>query len=242
MTETPGAEMTDITVVSPQEWLGARKELLVQEAEVGRAREALSAARQKLPVTEITKDYVFEGPDGKASLEDLFEGRRQLIVYHFMFDPAWDEGCPHCSLLADNIGHLSHLHARHTTLVLVSRAPWAKIQPFRARMGWAVPWYSSFGSDFNYDFHVTQDESRGPVMYDYKDKATLIAEGNAWCTKGEGAGLSAFLRQDGKIYHSYSSYDGEDVLYGTFGWLDMTPLGRREEGRAWLRHHDKYGA
>jgi predicted dithiol-disulfide oxidoreductase (DUF899 family) len=242
MTETPGAVVTGITVVSPGEWLAARKELLVQEADVGRAREALNAARQKLPVTEITKDYVFEGADGTASLEDLFEGRRQLIVYHFMFDPAWEQGCVNCSLLVDNIGHLAHLHARHTTLVLVSRAPWAKIQPFRARMGWAVPWYSSFGSDFNYDFHVTQDEAIAPVQCNYKDKATLIAEGDAWCTRGETSGLSAFLRQDGKVYHSYSSYDGEDVLYGTFSWLDQTYLGRREDGRAWLRHHDNYDA
>jgi predicted dithiol-disulfide oxidoreductase (DUF899 family) len=233
--------MSDITVVSPQAWLAARKELLAQEAEVARAREALSAARQKLPVTEITKDYVFEGPDGKASLEDLFEGRRQLILYHFMFDPAWEEGCKHCSLLVDNIGHLSHVHARNTTLVLVSRARWAKIEAFRARMGWAVPWYSSFGSDFNYDFHVSQDESRAPVMVNYKDKATLIAEGNGWAAEGESAGLSAFLREDGKIYHSYSSYGGQDVLHGTFQWLDTTRLGRQEEDRAWLRHHDKYG-
>jgi predicted dithiol-disulfide oxidoreductase (DUF899 family) len=232
--------MTDITVVSPQEWLAARKELLAQEAQVRRAREALNAARQKLPVTEITKAYVFQGPDGEASLEDLFEGRRQLIVYHFMFDPAWGAGCKHCSLLADNIGHLSHVHARHTTLALVSRAPWPKIKQFRARMGWAVPWYSSFGSDFNYDFHVSQDESRGPVSFNYKDKATLIAEGLGFFAKNEGAGMSAFLRQDGKIYHTYSSYDGEDVLYGTFNWLDLTYLGRQEEDRGWLRHHDKY--
>src|SRR5262249_10200439 len=161
----------DITVVSPAEWLAARKELLGQEEQLNRARQALAAARQKLPVTEVTKDYAFEGRDGQASLEDLFEGRRQLIVYHFMFDPSWTAGCKHCSFLADNIGHLSHLHARHTTLVLVSRAPWAKIQPFHARMGWATPWYSSSGSDFNYDFHVTQDESRGPVSFNYKDKA-----------------------------------------------------------------------
>jgi predicted dithiol-disulfide oxidoreductase (DUF899 family) len=232
--------MTDIRVVSPQEWLAEREQLVRQEMEVRRAREALNAARQELPVTEVTKNYVFEGPAGKASLEDIFEGRRQLIVYHFMFDPSWEEGCRNCSLLADNIGHLAHVHARDTTLVLVSRAPWSKIGPFRTRMGWEVPWYSSFGSDFNYDFHVSQDESRGPVMYNFKDKAALVAEGLAWAAKGEGAGLSAFLRQDGKTYHSYSSYDGEDVLYGTFGWLDMTHLGRQEQDRAWLRHHDKY--
>jgi len=234
--------MTDIAVVSPEDWLAARKKLLVQEEELNRARAALVEARQKLPVTEMTKDYVFEGRDGKASLEDLFEGRRQLIVYHFMFDPAWDEGCKHCSFLADNIGHLAHLHARHTTLALVSRAPWAKIQQFRARMGWAMPWYSSFGSDFNYDFHVTQDESRGPISFNYMDKATLLAAGMAHFTRGEWAGLSVFLRQDGKIYHSYSQQDGQDLFHGTFSYLDLTPLGRQEEDRSWLRHHDKYDA
>lgn len=232
--------MTAITVVSPEDWLAARKKLLIQEEEVGRARQALSAALQELPMTEVTKAYVFEGPDGKASLEDLFEGRRQLIVYHFMFDPAWKEGCKHCSLLADNIGHLSHLHTQDTALAMVSRAPTAKIQAFRARMGWTVPWYSSFGSDFNYDYHVSQDESRAPVMYNYMDKATLIAEGCGFFAENEGAGLSSFLRQDGKVYHTYSSYNGEDVLYGTFQWLDMTHLGRQEGDRGWLRHHDKY--
>ena len=232
--------MTDIKVVSPQEWLAARKEVLVKEAEVGRARESLSAARQELPAVEVEKDYVFEGPDGKVGLEDIFEGRSQLIVYHFMFSPEWDEGCMHCSLLTDNIGHLSHLHARYTTLALVSRAPWAKIEPFKARMGWTIPWYSSFGSDFNYDYHATQDESIAPVEYNFKDKATLIADGEGYLTKGEQAGLSVFLRQDGNVYHSYSSYDGEDVLYGTFNYLDLTPLGRQDQDRSWLRHHDKY--
>jgi predicted dithiol-disulfide oxidoreductase (DUF899 family) len=231
--------MTGITVVSPEEWLAARKKLLAQEDEVNQTRIALGAAMQELPATEITKDYVFEGPAGKASLEDLFEGRRQLIVYHFMFDPAWDEGCPNCSLLADNIGHLSHLHAQDTTLVMVSRAPVAKIQEYRTRMGWTMPWYSSYGSDFNYDFHVSQDESRAPVMYNYMDKATLIAQGLGFFAENEGAGLSSFLRQDGKVYHTYSSYNGEDVLYGTFQWMDTTHSGRLGD-RAWLRRHDTY--
>jgi predicted dithiol-disulfide oxidoreductase (DUF899 family) len=234
--------VTDFKVVSHQDWLAARKELLAQEAEVGRAREALSSARQKLPVVKVEKDYVFEGPDGKVGLEDIFEGCTQLIVYHFMFDPRWNQGCKHCSLLTDNIGHLSHMKARNTALALVSRAPWDKIAPFKTRMGWSVPWYSSFGSDFNYDYHATLDESVAPVEYNYKDKATLIADGEGYLTKGEAAGLSVFIRQDGEIYHSYSSYDGEDVLYGTFNYLDLTPMGRQEEGREWLRHHDKYGA
>jgi predicted dithiol-disulfide oxidoreductase (DUF899 family) len=234
--------VTDIRVVSHQDWLAARKELLAQEAEVGRARGALSAARQELPVVKVEKEYVFEGPDGKVDLEDIFDGRTQLIVYHFMFDPGWNQGCKHCSLLADNIGHLSHMNARNTTLALVSRAPWDKIAPFKARMGWSVPWYSSFGSDFNYDYHATLDESVAPVEYNFKDKATLIADGEGYLTKGEAAGLSVFVRQDGETYHSYSSYDGEDVLYGTFNYLDLTPMGRQEEGREWLRHHDRYDA
>jgi predicted dithiol-disulfide oxidoreductase (DUF899 family) len=139
----------------------------------------------------------------------------------------------------DNIGHLSHLHARDTTLVMVSRAPWAKIEPFRARMGWSVPWYSSYGSDFNYDFHVTLDDSVAPVEYNWKDKAALERDGDPF-TSGEASGLSVFLDQHGTIYHSYSSYDGSDLLHGTFNYLDLTPLGRREENRSWLRHHDKY--
>jgi predicted dithiol-disulfide oxidoreductase (DUF899 family) len=235
--------VTHFEVVSPAQWVAARKELLVREEEAARAREAVNAARRALPMVKIGKDYVFEGPGGKAGLPELFEGRRQLIVYHFMFDPGWDEGCKHCSFLSDNIGHLSHLHALNTTLVLVSRAPFPKIGQYKARMGWPVPWYSSFGSDFNYDFHATQDEAIAPVEYNYKDKAALEADGDAWLTKGETAGLSVFLREDDEVYHTYSSYDGEDLLYGTYNYLDLTPLGRQEDrdGRSWLRHHDKYG-
>jgi predicted dithiol-disulfide oxidoreductase (DUF899 family) len=230
-----------IKVVSREEWTAARKKLLPDEAELSRARQAVNAARLELPVVEVEKDYVFDGPGGKVGLADMFEGRRQLIVYHFMFDPNWDQGCKHCSLLADNIGHLSHLHARNTMLALVSRAPWSKIEPFKARMGWAVPWYSSFGSDFNYDYHVTLDEKIAPVEYNFMDKAALESSGSFGFTNGEASGLSVFLSEDGKIYHSYSSYDGEDVLYGTFNFLDLTPLGRQEGDRSWLRYHDEYG-
>jgi predicted dithiol-disulfide oxidoreductase (DUF899 family) len=234
----------DVEVVSPAEWVAARKELLAREQAAISAREALNAARRRLPMVKIEKDYVFDGPDGKVRLADLFDGRRQLIVYHFMFDPSWDEGCRHCSFLADNIGHPAHLHARDTTLVIVSRAPFPKIAAFRERMGWATPWYSSFGSDFNYDFHVTQDEAIAPVECNYKDQAALLADGEAWLTKGETAGLSVFLREDDNVFHTYSSYDGEELLYGTYNYLDLTPLGRQEgqPGRPWLRHHDRYGA
>jgi uncharacterized protein (TIGR02246 family) len=169
-----------------------------------------------------------------------------------MFDPSWDAGCPSCSFLTDNIGHLAHLHARKTTLVLVSRAPLAKIETYRKRMGWTVPWYSSFGSDFNYDFHVTLDEAVAPVEYNYTDKAALVSKGESYFTQGESHGLSVFLRDGGSIFHTYSTYArGTDLLVGTYNYLDMTALGRQEDweeprGRsdspfmAWLRRHDEY--
>jgi predicted dithiol-disulfide oxidoreductase (DUF899 family) len=158
-------------IVSRAEWLGSRKALLAKEKEFTRHRDALNAERRRPPMVRIDKDYVFEGPQGPARLLDLFEGRQQLIVYHFMFDPSWDAGCPSCSLLADNIGDLAHLHARKTTLALVSRAPLKKIEAYWKRMGWTFPWYSSFGSDFNYDFHVTLDERVARVEYNDTDKA-----------------------------------------------------------------------
>src|SRR5258706_12904460 len=145
-------------IVSRDEWLVAREELLTREKEATRARDKLNAERRRLPMVKIDKQYFFEGPGGKASLFDLFDGRRQLIVYHFMFDPSWDEGCLGCSFLVDNIGHLAHLHARDTSLAIVSRAPLTKSEPFKTRMNWTLPWFSSYGSDFNYDFHFTTDD------------------------------------------------------------------------------------
>lgn len=232
-------------VVSREEWLVARKELLAKEKEFTRQRDALSAERRKLPMVKIEKEYVFEGLKGPASLLDLFDGRRQLIIYHFMFDLSWDEGCDGCSLLVDNIGHLAHLHARDTSLAVVSRAPLAKIEPFKARMGWTVPWVSSFGSDFNYDFHVALDEAVAPVEYNYQDKAALEQKGETWFTSGEQPGLSVFLRDGGSIFHTYSTYArGGDLLIGTYNYLDLTPLGRQEDElefpQQWWRHHDKY--
>jgi predicted dithiol-disulfide oxidoreductase (DUF899 family) len=150
-------------IVSRDEWLVARKELLAEEKALTRARDALSAQRRRLPMVEIEKHYAFEGPEGKATLLELFEGRRQLIVDHFMFDPEWDEGCSSCSGRVDQYGNLAHLHARDTTMAVVSRAPIAKIERFKASKGWTFPWYSSYGGDFNYDFHVTLDESVAPV-------------------------------------------------------------------------------
>jgi predicted dithiol-disulfide oxidoreductase (DUF899 family) len=152
-------------VVSASEWLTARKELLAAEEAAATALAAATARRRALPAVRVVKDYVFEGPAGKASLLDLFEGRRQLIIQHFMFDPSWDEGCPYCSYAADSVGELAHLHACDTTFAAVCRAPIAKIEPFRRRMGWSFPWYSSLGSDFNYDFHVTHDEEVAPIEY-----------------------------------------------------------------------------
>ena len=261
--------ITNITahpnIVSRDEWLRARRELLAKEKELTRRRDALNAERRRLPMVRIDKEYAFDGPDGKASLLDLFDGRRQLIVYHFMFDPGapppgksgepWDEGCSGCSLTADNIGHLAHLHARDTSLVLVSRARLDKIEPFKARMGWTVPWFSSFGSDFNYDFHVTLDEAVAPVEYNYKDKTTLEKNGENWFLHGEVPGVSVFLRVGDSIFHAYSAYSrGIEPLVGTVCYLDMTPYGRQEDWEdspegwpqtptyGWTRHHDKYNA
>jgi predicted dithiol-disulfide oxidoreductase (DUF899 family) len=232
-------------VVSRDEWLAARKQLLRKEKALTKLRDELSAERRDLPMVQIDKEYVFESPNGKASLVDLFDGRRQLIVYHFMFDPEWDEGCDGCSFLVDNIGHLAHLHAANTSLVLVSRASLAKIAPFKARMGWTVPWFSSFDSDFNYDFHVTLDEAVAPVEYNYMDKAELEQKDEPWFLKGEQPGLSVFLRKGERIFHTYSTYArGGELLLGTFNYLDLTPLGRQEEAgiMSWVRHHDRYDA
>ncbi len=239
-------------IVSPEEWLAARKALLAKEKAATRARDELNSERRRLPMVEVGKDYVFEGADGKVSLLDLFEGRRQLITYHFMFDPDWDAGCPSCSFLVDAFPHPAHLNARATTLVAVSRAPQPKIAAYRARMGWTFPWYSSFGGDFNYDFHATLDESVAPVEYNYREKAALEERGEPWFTRGEQPGISVFLRDGEQVFHTYSSYArGGDPLLGTYNYLDLTPLGRQEDweqpaGRSdgpfmsWLRRHDEY--
>ncbi len=219
-------------VVSQAEWEAARAKLLAKEKEATRARDALAAERRRLPMVQIDKDYVFESPDGKVSLLDLFAGRRQLIVYHFMFAPGvdgWPEaGCVGCSSFVDNIGHLAHLHARGTSLVLVSRAPLANIERYKKRMGWTVPWFSSSGSDFNVDFGLTTD-------------------------KGEDHGLSVFLRDGDDVYRTYfTSNRGCETLGSTWTFLDLTPLGRQENwedspaGRPqtppyeWWRRHDEY--
>jgi predicted dithiol-disulfide oxidoreductase (DUF899 family) len=217
-------------VVSRAEWLVARQDLLTKEKEATRARDALAAARRRLPMVKIDKDYVFEGPDGTASLPALFDGRRQLILYHFMFAPGvegWPEaGCPGCSMFTDTIGNLAHLCARDTALVLVARAPLANIERYRQRMGWTMPWFSSFGSDFNHDLGVTTDDS-------------------------ETFGLSVFLREGDHVFHTYyTSGRGVEGLAG-ITFLDLTPFGRQEDWEDspagwpqppgdWWRRHDEY--
>ncbi|HEY3896690.1 MAG TPA: DUF899 domain-containing protein [Pseudonocardiaceae bacterium] len=212
-------------VVSRDEWLAARKELLAEEKAMTRARDALNVKRRELPMVRIEKDYVLEGPAGKVGLLDLFDGRRQLMVSHFMFAPEWDEGCSSCSAGADEIseGLLRHLHTRDTTLVHVSRAPLAKIEKYRSRKGWTFPWYSSHGSDFNHDFHVTLDRSVAPVEYNYR----AADEGES---PTEEPGLSCFLRDGDSVFHTYSTYArGAEMLGGSYYFLDLTALGRQED-------------
>jgi predicted dithiol-disulfide oxidoreductase (DUF899 family) len=231
-------------VVSREEWLTARTDFLVEEKEFTRARDALSAARRALPMVAVDKEYDFDGPPGTLRLLDLFDGRHQLVVYHFMFDPGWDEGCPMCSFLVDNMPNLTHLReARDTAVVVVSRAPLDKITAFKQRMGWTLPWYSSYGSDFNYDFHVTLDEAVAPVEYNYREKATTENLGQTWDLRGEQPAVSVFLRDGEHVFHTYSTYQrGPDLLLGTYNYLDLTPLGRQEDGPGphEFRHHDRY--
>ncbi|GHJ38316.1 DUF899 domain-containing protein [Streptomyces sp. TS71-3] len=247
-------------IVTRDAWLLARKELLAKEKAATRARDDLNAERRRLPMVEVDKEYVFEGPEGSASLLDLFDGRVQLVVYHFMFAPDWDAGCPSCSGFVDQIGHLSHLNARGTTLAAVSRAPLARITPFKARMGWTLPWFSSFGSDFNYDFHVTLDDSVMPISYNYRTPEEHREAGTSYYVEGEQPfelpGMSCFLRDGDRVFHTYSSYGrGGDTVGSTNSLLDLTALGRQEpwekpEGRMTglgaqagsegVRYHDEY--
>jgi predicted dithiol-disulfide oxidoreductase (DUF899 family) len=253
VTHDEESTMTLPTIATRETWLVARKALLAREKELTRARDALNAERRALLMVAVEKAYVFETPAGSASLLDLFEGRRQLIIYHFMFHRDRGEGCAGCSHIADNIPHLAHLHARDTTFALVSRAPLAEIEPFRTRMGWTLPWYSSFGSDFNYDFHVTADEAVAPVEYNYRNKRELEQLGQSYFVQGELPGLSVFLRDGERVFHTYSSYArGLDQLLNTHNLLDLTPFGRGEgwggmpdldgKGLDWLRYHDRYDA
>ncbi|GAA3452524.1 DUF899 domain-containing protein [Dactylosporangium matsuzakiense] len=221
-------------VVSREEWLAARRELLIREKELTRARDRLNADRRRLPMVRVERDYAFEGPAGPVSLAELFDGRPQLVVHHFMFDPDWDAACASCSSAAEGIAGLRRLHIRSTTLVAVSRAPYPKIAAFRERMGWTFPWYSSFGGDFNYDFHATLDDRVAPVMLHFRDAGELNVPwtGGPWTTSLRGTempGLSTFLRTDAGIFHTYSTYGrGLEEFHNGNPYLDLTVLGRQE--------------
>jgi predicted dithiol-disulfide oxidoreductase (DUF899 family) len=227
-------------VVSREEWLTARKELLVSEKALTRARDQVNADRRRMPVVRIDKTYSFEGPDGKVGLLDMFEGRLQLVMHHFMWtydidadgiEHPHDTGCTSCSSAADRIGELRQLHARNTTLVAVTRAPYAKLAAFRQRMGWTFPWYSSAASDFNYDFHATVDERVAPVQIQYRSEAELAEAGTPFTEgmRGDYPGVSAFLRVGDAVYHTYSTFGRgiEEFHYG-IPYLDLTALGRQE--------------
>jgi len=230
-------------VASPAEWLKARKELLAKEKEFTRLRDELSRRRRELPWEKVDKNYVFEGPKGKETLADLFDGRSQLIVYHFMFGPGWKEGCPSCSFLADSFdGSAIHLAQRDATFVVISKAPLAELEPFKKRMGWRFKWVSSSGTDFNYDYQASAkkgEDPNGKIYYNY-ELTEFPSE--------ERPGASVFYKDaKGDIYHTYSTYGrGLDILLNPYNFLDMAPKGRNEEGlpypMAWVRHHDRYGA
>jgi predicted dithiol-disulfide oxidoreductase (DUF899 family) len=227
-------------IVPADDWLAERKQLLAAEEQAAEMLSRVRAQRRELPAVLVEKSYRFDGPDGQVSLLDMFEGRVQLIVQHFMFDPAWDQGCPVCSYQADNVGDLAHLHARNTTFAAVSRAPIDKIEAFRRRMGWPFPWYSSLGSDFNYDFHVTHDEEVAPIQWNFRSKQELIDIGQQWAARpGEQGGVSVFYRDGDSVLHTYTGYVVADLLCATDQYLDLTPLGRQDEAVE-LLHHDRY--
>jgi len=233
--------------VSRADWLVARKALLAREKDFTRQRDALNAERRNLPMVRVEREYTFDGPDEPKTLRDLFGTHRQLIIYHFMFDPSWEEGCRSCSHFMDNVaGSVLHLGARDTSFAAISRAPLEKIEAFKKRMGWRFPWLSSFGNDFNYDFRVTLDPERGGYEYNYADAKALLAEHKIWFAKGELPGLSVFFREGAEVFHAYSTYQrGLDLPLNTYNLLDLTPLGRQEEGeraQGWVRHHDRYEA
>ena len=253
--------MTDHKTGTREQWLAARLELLEAEKALTRRSDELARSRQELPWVRIDKEYRFETDEGTASLADLFTGRSQLLIYHFMFGPEYTAGCPSCSAIADGFdGFVVHLANHDVTLCAVSRAPLAKLQAFKRRMGWSFPWASSFDSDFNYDFqvaHTEEQQQSGAVEYNFRTTdmrpvleagveglwGTEIAStvGTDWATyRREGPGVSAFALEDGVVYHTYSAYErGIDGLWGMYQWLDRAPLGRNETG-FWYRRHDEY--
>jgi predicted dithiol-disulfide oxidoreductase (DUF899 family) len=217
-------------IVSREQWLAERKKLLADEKELTKQADRINAERRRLPMVKITKDYVFDGPKGKQPLKALFDGRQQLVVYHFMFDPAWDKGCSGGTGYVAALGDLSKLNDLDTTFVLVSRAPLAKLDVYKTQKGWNVPWFSSFGSDFNYDFHVTLDEQVAPIEHNYLVKAELERKKDEpYFMKGEQHGLSVFFRVDEDMFHTYSTYArGTENLTNAYTLLDTTPYGRQQ--------------
>jgi predicted dithiol-disulfide oxidoreductase (DUF899 family) len=254
--------MTNHKTGTPDEWLAARLELLKAEKDLTRRSDELARRRQELPWVQIGKDYRFETGQGPASLADLFQGRSQLLIYHFMFGPGYAAGCPSCSAIADGFnGSVVHLANHDVTLCAVSRAPLEKIQAYQQRMGWSFPWASSFGSDFNFDFgvaHTKEEWEAGAVKYnfgqeDLRPPAGEKSSRDAWSEsivgtdwesyRREGPGMSAFALEDGVVYHTYSAYArGLDGLWGMYQWLDRAPRGRNEAGTWWWRRHDEYGS
>jgi predicted dithiol-disulfide oxidoreductase (DUF899 family) len=233
-------EANQLRIVSEDEWLVARKDLLTREKELTRLRDEVSRHRRELPWVRIEKEYVFDGPDGKATLADLFDGRSQLIVYHFMFGPGWEEGCKSCSYLADHFdGANLHLPRRDVTFAVISRAPFPEIERFKKRMGWRFTWLSSYGNNFNFDYHVSftrADEAKGRIFYNYEMGEFM---------NDELPGLSVFAKDEvGEIFHTYSTYArGLDILVGAYNFLDLVPKGRDEDPdstMSWVRHHDRY--
>jgi len=238
--KTEANEINNPRIVSEAEWLVARKDLLTREKEFVRLRDELSRHRRDLPWVKIDKNYVFDGAHGKVTLADLFDGRSQLIVYHFMFGPGWEEGCKSCSYLADHFdGANWHLPHRDVTFVAISRAPLSKLESYKKRMGWRFKWVSSHGSDFNFDYHVSftkEEEAKNRVYYNY---------GMGEFMSDELPGLSVFYKdENGDVFHTYSTYArGLDILIGTYNFLDLLPKGRDENPEStmdWVRHHDKY--
>ncbi|WP_395703281.1 DUF899 domain-containing protein [Aquabacterium sp.] len=228
-------------VATRAQWLAQRQQLLAREKQLTQLRDHIAAERRALPWVRLDKRYVFDTPTGPRALADLFEGRRQLVVQHFMLGPGWEQGCPSCSYMADHIaGALPHLQQRDLSLCVVSRAPLAEIERFRQRMGWTFRWVSSFGTDFNHDFGVSftpEERATGQVHYNYQDQP-FPAE--------EAPGISVFWRDDdGSVFHTYSTYGrGVELMMGAYAFIDLTPKGRDEEGlahpMAWVRHHDRY--
>ena len=228
-------------VVSHNEWVAARTAFLKKEKEFTRLRDELSKQRRELPWEKVEKKYVFDGPNGKVTLADLFDGRSQLIVYHFMLGPNWAEGCPSCSYLGDHFdGMLPHINARDVSFTAISRGPMPQIAAFKKRMGWKFNWVSSYETDFNYDYHVSftpEERAKGKVHYNYAE-TQFPSE--------EGPGASVFFKDAaGNIFHTYSTFGrGLDIFVGAYNFLDIAPKGRDEEGlahtMAWVRHHDKY--